>query len=164
MFVHCSVNIRFASFRTFRHWTANSSDSPLHCAERLFTDNCSRRSQLWRKYLAAEFVCLVNWADICGPLPVTGNTDIAIQWKLHYWLLGYCYRVVSNKASHATATILCCCAPHVSYNHSRFIHQRSLLGLQQISSSEEGRNWARNGRWILPISISTIPQGIFHKP
>jgi hypothetical protein len=44
------------------------------------------------------------------------------------------------------------------------INRTNLLVAADKSSSEMGSNWARNGRWILPISISVIPEGIFNKP
>jgi hypothetical protein len=49
---------------------------------------------------------------------------------------------------------------HLSSNHSWFIPQFSLVAAE-TPNSETGRNWARNGRWILPISISFVSQGIF---
>jgi len=46
-----------------------------------------------------------------------------------YWLLlrGGIVQSVPCNCDH----FLICCAPHLSYNHSRFIHQSSLLWLQQ---------------------------------
>jgi hypothetical protein len=45
--------------------------------------------------------------------------------------IGHCYRVVSYKVSHATATIFIYCTPHLSSSHSRLIKCISLLWLQQ---------------------------------
>jgi hypothetical protein len=54
---------------------------------------------------------------------------------------GYCYRAVSYKMSHAIATIFrCIVLPILDSTHSQFIHQHSVLWLQQTSSSEVGRN------------------------
>jgi hypothetical protein len=36
--------------------------------------------------------------------------------------------------------VLVCCAPHLSFSHSRFIYQSSLLWLQQRPSSQAGSN------------------------
>jgi hypothetical protein len=55
------------------------------------------------------------------------------------------------------------CSPS-EVNNSLFIHQISLLCLEQTPGSEAGINWSINDRWILPISISIIFQGTFNMP
>jgi hypothetical protein len=60
---------------------------------------------------------------------------------------GYCCGVVSYKAFHALRLFWMCCAPHLSSNLS-LLHPPELSALvaAETSSSEPGRNWARNGR------------------
>jgi hypothetical protein len=72
-----------------------------------------------------------------GPLPSTlmGHRPIYYASPLDETLLitDYCYGVVSYKTSHPCNCdhFLIYCAPHLSSNHSCFIHQSSLLWLQQ---------------------------------
>jgi hypothetical protein len=72
--------------------------------------------------------------------------------------------VVSYKASHATAIIfLIYCAPLLITisNHSRFIHQSSLLWLQQRHLVAK---WEETGQEMAATSFTVIPQGILNIP
>jgi hypothetical protein len=67
-----------------------------------------------------------------------------------YWLLlrgGFVQSIPCN-CDH----FLIYCAPHLSSNHSQFIHQSSLLWLQQTPSRVAERDWVKNSCWILPTS------------
>jgi hypothetical protein len=61
----------------------------------------------------------------------------------NHTVTGYCYGVVSYNASHVTATIYWSpVLPHLSSNHSRFIHQTYLLWLQQTHLvAKRGGTW-----------------------
>jgi hypothetical protein len=55
------------------------------------------------------------------------------------------------------------CNSHLSYNHSQFIHQRSLLWSQQrhlVAKRGETDSWIL----CISISISIMPQGNFNMP
>jgi hypothetical protein len=71
---------------------------------------------------------------------------------------GYCYGVVSYKASRTLRPF-----PELLCVPIWFIIIPDLSTRVSVSK-EARRNWARNGRWILPVSISLIPQGIFNMP
>jgi hypothetical protein len=60
--------------------------------------------------------------------------------------------------------LLVYCAPHLSYNHSRFIHKSSLVAAE-APSSEAGRILARNGCYVYEFCLQVyifMPLGFFN--
>jgi hypothetical protein len=108
---------------------------------------------------------MFNIRMYCWLVSITGN-DSEVQAQdvasLDFVSLPCLAGVVSYKASHATATILWCIALLIWVliipdSFTRVI----CLVVAETSSNVARRNWARNDRWNLPVSICIIPRGIF---
>jgi hypothetical protein len=105
----------------------------------------------------------MNWENLHAYVKLKLYLNIHTNdWQPNgYWLLlqsGIVWSVPYN-CDH----FLIYCAPRLSSNHFRFIHHLSALVAAETSSSEVGRNLARNSRWFR-LSVSIIPQGKFKLP
>jgi hypothetical protein len=82
------------------------------------------------------------------------------SWNLKYWLLVTVTGWYLTKRPMHCENFLIYCAPHLRYNHSRLIHQISLLWLQQRHLvAKRGRTGWEMATTFFPISVSIIPQG-----
>jgi hypothetical protein len=103
-----------------------------------------------------------------APLRVLNTVAILRKRQLHvkkaYWLLVAIMEWYRKSVPCNYDHFMIFCAPHLSPNHSRFVHQISLLWLLQrhlvVKRGETGREIAAE----LLISFSVVTRGIFTIP